>query len=128
MNNFIKWIKGTHQVKKGSPPLFKKLGGILLGNQYLILLTFMASGGIVGVIFDIFRIRRRFIKLPDLITYIEDILFWIITGIILVILIFYLNDDDIRLYHFLVFSFGIVIYFAFISKFIFNLLNKSKKL
>src|SRR5574344_2588239 len=94
--------------------------------MYLILLIFIAGGGIIGILFDIFRIRRIIIKLPDFVTYIEDVLFWIITGIILIFLIFYLNNDDIRLYHFLLFLLGMSVYFIFISKYILKMFVKIK--
>ena len=52
-------------------------------NQANLFLIFVINGILIGVLFDIFRILRKSFKTSDVITTIEDILFWIITGIII---------------------------------------------
>ena len=49
-------------------------------NQAYIFAVFMINGIIIGILFDIFRILRKTIKTNDIFTYIEDIIFWIMTG------------------------------------------------
>ena len=50
-------------------------------NQAYLFLIFMLNGAIIGLLFDFFRILRKSFKTNNLITYIEDILFWILSGI-----------------------------------------------
>lgn len=82
------------------------------------LFIYIISGMIIGVLFDFFRILRKSFHTPDFITYIEDILFWIITGIFLLFLLFNFSNGEIRIYTFLGLLIGIIVYMIFISKFI----------
>ena len=86
-------------------------------NQFYNLLVFTIIGIIIGVIFDIFRILRKTFKTPDFITYIEDFLFWILVGIILLFSIFNFNNGEIRSYVFIGLILGITIYIITISKY-----------
>ena len=80
------------------------------------MLLFILTGIVIGVLFDIFRIIRRSFKTPDFLTYIEDILFWLLTGIILLFTIFTFNNGEIRLYIFVSLLFGLTIYLLTLSK------------
>lgn len=87
-------------------------------NQALLFLIFIINGIIIGLIFDFFRILRRSFKTHDIITYIEDILFWIITGFILLYSVFTFNNGEIRLYMFLAVILGSILYMLIFSSFI----------
>ena len=86
-------------------------------NQIYSLLIFMISGIIIGLFFDIFRILRKTFKTPDLITYIEDAIFWIITALFLLFIIFVFQNGEIRNYTILGLIIGIAIYILTISKY-----------
>lgn len=92
------------------------MDNIILSQLYSLLI-FTITGIIIGVFFDIFRILRRSFKTPDIITYIEDILFWIFTGIFFIMVLFKFNNGEIRSYVLLGLIFGIIIYMLFISKY-----------
>lgn len=85
-------------------------------HQVLNLFTFTITGIVIGILFDIFRITRRSFKTPDFITYVEDILFWILTGIILLFTIFTFNNGEIRLYIFVSLVLGLILYMITLSK------------
>lgn len=97
-------------------------------NQFFILLIFISSGISIGFLFDIFRIRRRLLKLPNLITYIEDIIFWLITGAILIFVFYVVNSGTVRLYHIIALILGAILYFISISKFIFKGITSIKNI
>ena len=78
---------------------------------------FIFTGVILSIVFDIFRILRKSIKTSDIITNIEDILFAIISGTILIFSIFLFNNGELRAYIFLGIFIGIVFYMVFISKY-----------
>lgn len=78
---------------------------------------FIINGLIIGILFDIFRISRKTFKTCNFITYIEDIIFWILTGFLLLYSIFKFNNGEIRSYIFLGIIMGIVFYMLFLSKF-----------
>lgn len=90
-------------------------------NQLFNLLIFIITGIIIGVLFDIFRIIRKSFKTPDVITYIEDVLFWVLTGIILLFTIFTFNSGEIRIYIFIGLAFGLIIYLLTLSKYFINI-------
>lgn len=86
-------------------------------NQLYLLFIFIISGIVIGIFFDIFRILRKSFKTSDLITYIEDALFWIITAIFLLVIIFIFQDGQIRNYTVLGLIIGFVVYILTISKY-----------
>ena len=90
---------------------------INVNQQLFNLLIFSLTGAIIGILFDIFRILRKSFKTPDFITYIEDILFWILTGAILLFTIFTFNNGEIRIYIFIGLIFGFILYLLTISKY-----------
>lgn len=89
----------------------------MITNQAYTFIIFVIVGICIGVLFDFFRILRKAFNTKDFITYIEDILFCILTGIILLYSIFKFNSGEIRLYIFIGILFGVIIYMLSISKF-----------
>ena len=90
-------------------------------NQLYTLFVIILSGAVIGILFDLFRILRKSFKTPDIITYIEDILFWILTGLFLLYIIFKYSFGQLRIYMFVSLIIGIVIYFLTISKYFIKL-------
>lgn len=90
----------------------------MVTNQAYLFLIFVINGIIIGLIFDFFRILRISFKTKDFVTYIEDIMFWILAGTILLYSIFVFNNGEIRLFMFLGVIIGIVLYILLISKYI----------
>ncbi len=86
--------------------------------QLFCLVIFILTGIIIGILFDCFRVLRRSFKTADWITYIQDIIFWILTGIIILFSIFKFNNGEIRSYIILGIFFGALIYMLTISKFV----------
>ena len=61
-------------------------------EQLINFIYFIITGMLLSIVFDVFRILRKSFKTSDLITNIEDILFGIITGIIILNSIFLFNN------------------------------------
>lgn len=83
--------------------------------------TFLYSvlvGMFIGLIYDIFRIKRKLVKTAAFFIYIEDLLFWIITAFIMFAFLFYINDGEIRIYIYLGVITGIILYSLLFSKLI----------
>ncbi|MBR1653557.1 MAG: spore cortex biosynthesis protein YabQ [Clostridia bacterium] len=49
-------------------------------NTVYTLIAFFITGICISIIFDIFRISRKEFKTANIIIYLEDILFWILSG------------------------------------------------
>lgn len=93
-------------------------------DQAYLFLVFSMTGVAIGVLFDIFRILRRTIKTSNIITYIEDILFWILTGILILYNIWYFNNGEIRIFMFLGIILGVLIYICTLSKIFIKIFSK----
>lgn len=93
----------------------------MVTNQAYLFLVFTINGIIIGLLFDIFRILRRSFKTSDIVTYLQDILFWVLTGFILLYSIFTFSNGEIRFYMFLGVFFGCLIYMLIFSKYFINI-------
>lgn len=87
-----------------------------MNNQAYIFFIFILNGLIIGILFDIFRIMRKSFKTSDLETNIQDIIFWIFTGLILLYSIFKFNNGELRAYIFLGVFLGVFLYMLLFSK------------
>ena len=93
----------------------------MIYTQLQLFFIFLVNGLLIALLFDFFRILRKTIKTADFITYIEDALFWILTGFIILYSIFTYNNGEIRLFMFLAIILGILIYLVFISNILLNI-------
>ena len=81
-----------------------------------VFIVFILNGFLIGIIFDCFRILRKSFKTPDFITYIEDILFGIITGLLILYSILKFNNGELRLFLFFGLFLGLLLYLLVFSK------------
>ena len=90
----------------------------MINNQAQLFLVFIINGIIIGILFDFFRILRKSFKTSDFTTYIEDILFWILTGFSILFTLFKFNNGEIRLYMFFAIVIGVLLYMLIFSSYI----------
>ena len=93
-------------------------------NQAYLFIVFSLTGVVIGLLFDFFRILRRSFKTSNIITYFEDVLFWILTGVLILYNIWYFNNGEIRIYMFLGIIMGVLIYMLTLSNILISLLSK----
>lgn len=87
-------------------------------SQANLFLIFTLDGILIGLLFDIFRILRKSFKTADIVTYIEDTIFWLLTGAIILYSIFVFNNGEIRFFMFLGILLGIAFYLLLFSKYV----------
>ncbi|MBR2705377.1 MAG: hypothetical protein IKE91_07900 [Clostridia bacterium] len=85
---------------------------------------FCLAGLEISALFDLFRAKRRAIKTSNIVTCIEDILYWTIAGAIILYTIIRYTSGDIRLYMLIGVVTGGCIYYYFLSKFFLKILIK----
>ena len=85
-------------------------------SQGQIFIVFFIIGICIGVIFDVFRAIRKVFDTSDFVTYIEDIIFVAIVGILFVNNLILINSGEIRFYIILAIIFGMTLYFFTISR------------
>ena len=87
-----------------------------MDNQGILFLIYVIVGLFIGFVFDLFRALRKSIKTSNIVTYIEDIIFWIIVGFVVIGTNLKFNYGELRLYIFLGILLGAVVYFLILSK------------
>lgn len=87
-------------------------------SQANLFLIFVINGLLIGLLFDVFRILRKSFKTSDLITILQDMLFWIITGIIILYSIFVFNNGEIRFFMFIGIFLGTGLYILVLSRYV----------
>jgi len=91
----------------------------VISQAYIFLCT-VVGGMVIALIYDIFRIKRRAFKTGNLLTYVEDLLFWVIVAVIMFITVYYSNEGELRSYLFLGIVLGVILYALILSKPIMN--------
>lgn len=101
-------------------------------DETISFLMFVLIGFIFSIIFDFFRAIRRITKTSNNIIYFQDIIYFIIIGIVLLIAIVNIRRDAFRLYLILGIIIGIVMYVSMIGnkimKIFVKILKTSKKI
>lgn len=101
-------------------------------SQEQVFLLFFIIGIIIGLIFDLFRVIRKCFKVPDHVTFIQDSLFLVLAGSIIITGIIKINNGEIRFFLFLAIFFGMLIYFLTISNLyviiLYEIVNLCKKI
>ncbi len=87
-------------------------------NQAYLFMVFSIVGIIIGLLFDIFRIIRKTTKTNDVITYVEDILFWILTGIIIIYAMYKFCDGELRFFMIMGIVLGTCLYIVTMSQYV----------
>lgn len=85
-------------------------------NQFNLLLYSFISGIFTGILFDIYRVIRGLEITNRVLGFIEDILFWILTGIIIFVFLLYSNNAIMGIYVYLFISLGVYFYIKLLSK------------
>jgi len=87
-------------------------------NQAFVFLSSVIGGLIVGFLFDVFRIFRKVIKTANIITYLQDLLFWILVSLIIFTLVFITNHGELRWYEFVGVILGVIFYSMLFSAYV----------
>jgi spore cortex biosynthesis protein YabQ len=86
----------------------------LIGQVKLIIFGLLA-GVITGVCFDIYRLIRGFENTNKFMTIIQDLLFWVLTSIVVFIFLMYTNEGYINFYVYLCLVIGVYLYLKCLS-------------
>lgn len=86
-------------------------------SQIGIFLIYLLAGVAICLLYDVFRALRKAVKTPDVVTYIEDAVFWVIVAFFLIYLIFILNLGEIRFFMFLAICLGGIAYYFTLSNY-----------
>ena len=88
-----------------------------LDIQIDIIIYSILSGVLTGILFDLYNIIRGF-KIPKILIIIEDLLFWILTAIIVFTFLLYTNYAFLSPYVYIFMILTLIIYLKLISPFV----------
>jgi len=89
-----------------------------VSRQAYVFLCTVAGGMAIALVYDIFRIIRKAVKTGSLLTYAEDLVYWVIAAAIMLVTIYYSNEGEIRGFLFVGTIIGVVLYSTLFSKFV----------
>lgn len=95
-----------------------------MNTQINILIYSFLTGILTGVLFDMYRIVRGFENPSRYLTFVEDILFWILVGLLDFIFLLYKNYAYIGFYVYISIFIGIFLYLNIASKYFIKFQNK----
>ena len=52
-------------------------------EQAQVFVVFLLTGCMIGILFDCFRVARKIVKTSDFMTALEDVVYWILTVLLL---------------------------------------------
>ncbi|MEG0180427.1 MAG: spore cortex biosynthesis protein YabQ [Peptostreptococcaceae bacterium] len=82
------------------------------------------GGIVIGFLLDFYRALRNNFKILKYVSFIFDIIFWLIITLTIFITINALEKFDLRYYHFVALFLGFILYYNTISKYILMFFNK----
>ncbi len=85
-------------------------------NQEFLFLSFFAVGIILGIIYDIFKVKRKLLGFNTVTLFIDDFFYSLLSLVLIITSVFVFNNGIIRWYEFLMCAFGFLLYNATISK------------
>ena len=91
-------------------------------EQTLLFLSTVGAGMGMALIYDIFRIFRKFIKHPAVFVYMEDVLYWLIVSFAMFYFMLSQNYGDIRAFTIIGAAVGAVLYLSAFSPFVISIL------
>lgn len=84
-------------------------------QMYIFLITLL-GGTLIGFTYDLYRLFRYYSRPKKVKTYIQDLMFWILLSIGIIIFVNRVNEGELRGFIFIGFSMGIVLYSRLLSK------------
>lgn len=88
--------------------------------QFNIVMYSILSGVLIGIMFDLYNIIRG-VKIPKIIIILEDILFWVLTAIIVFTFLLYTNYAFLGPYVYIFMIITLMIYLKLISPIVLKL-------
>ena len=91
-----------------------------INMQFNIVIYSIIAGIITGILFDMYRIIRD-LNSKKIVAMVEDILFWILAGMIVFTFLLYTNYAFLTPYVYIFIIISLLFYFKFISRYFYNI-------
>jgi spore cortex biosynthesis protein YabQ len=101
---------------------------VQMDSQLSTFLTTIATGITLGVLFDCYRVLRGTYRSKVLMTWVTDLLYWLIATVIVFIALVISNWGELRFYVFLGILSGVGLYYRLLSLYVIRLFSGLIKL
>ncbi len=98
---------------------------INIANEAIVFLWSLPFGMGIAVLYDFFRTLRIVFAKGCLVTFVQDMLFWIITAVAYVLFCFVFTSGEVRAYTLFGALLGAVLYFSTVSAVIIGFLRRT---
>lgn len=92
-------------------------------RELMIFIYFILEGIVGGILMDLLRASRRNRKVHDLVVYLEDFVYWLVIGGLVIWLSYTLDAGTIRMYMILGVFLGMLIYFLTLTKIVYKVFD-----
>lgn len=96
-------------------------------NQFLMVLYSLMLGAFLGIFYDIFRILRLLINPKNLSVFIQDIIYFLISGFVTFVFVLIMNSGESRFYILAGEALGWILYHVSLGDFIYKRLKNIVK-
>jgi spore cortex biosynthesis protein YabQ len=96
-------------------------------NQVRLIAFSLLAGVITGVFFDIYRLIRGFQNPNKFLTVVQDLLFWVLTSIVIFVFLMYTNEGYLNFYVYVCLIVGVYLYLKRLSRVFINVQYKLLK-
>lgn len=94
----------------------------LQGQVYIFLAT-LIGGLAIGLSYDLYRLFRYYFKPKRIKTFIQDLIFWLLLSLVIVLFINRVNEGEFRGFIFIGFTLGIILYSRLLSKYVIKFMS-----
>ncbi len=92
-------------------------------NQAYVFLSTVYAGFIIGFIYDCYRMVRKILKTGRFLTGLLDLSFWMLIGVLAYLVIFFVNDGEVRIYTIAGFAIGWALYALVLSLYVMRVMQ-----
>ena len=86
-----------------------------MADQARFFVWTLLLGAAAGITYDAFRIIRKVVKHPDILTHLEDLLYWLFITIAVFYFVLHHNSGEVRIYAIIGLFSGMCLYFVSLS-------------
>jgi spore cortex biosynthesis protein YabQ len=88
---------------------------VQVDNQLYTFITTIATGILLGVLFDCYRVLRGTFRPRAVMTWVTDLLYWLIATVVVFLALVVSNWGELRFYVFLGIVSGVILYYRLLS-------------
>lgn len=92
-------------------------------NQAYVFLSTVYAGFVIGFIYDCYRMVRKILKTGRFLTGLLDLSFWMLIGVLSYLVIFLVNDGEVRIYTIAGFAIGWALYALVLSLYVMKVMQ-----